>query len=138
MKKRRRKKSRQGKRYSQMNFVSTLQLNFVLLVAKKLNFIKTLAVITNLEEKRFFIFVLSCIFAIFGLHASRSVCAVFLSGNQVCNFVLAWSNRQTFYVNYHNKHSLSCNIVCLAGSRLLRLHWLSMIENLFGKNYKMV
>ena len=28
MKKRRRKKSQQGKRYSQINFVSTLQLNF--------------------------------------------------------------------------------------------------------------
>ena len=36
MKKRRRKKSRQGKRYSQINFVSTLQLNFFSACSKKI------------------------------------------------------------------------------------------------------
>ena len=36
MKKRRRKKSRQGKRYSQINFVSTLQLNFFSPCSKKI------------------------------------------------------------------------------------------------------
>ena len=35
MKKRRRKKSRQGKRYSQISFVSTLQLNFFSACSKK-------------------------------------------------------------------------------------------------------
>ena len=37
----------------------------------------------------FFILVLSCIFAILGLHASPSISAVVLSGNQFYNFVLA-------------------------------------------------
>ena len=36
MKKSRRKKSRQGKRYSQINFVSTLQLNFFSACSKKI------------------------------------------------------------------------------------------------------
>ena len=36
MKRRRRKKSRQGKRYSQINFVSTLKLNFFSACSKKI------------------------------------------------------------------------------------------------------